>query len=172
MLLGMRLASGVRALYALALLPERRSAVRELAKTCGVSEPFLRRIFLDLRAKGYLEAQKGRVGGFKLVKEPQDIKIADLAKILEKEPTLALGRAGRDLLTPDPSCPTYAFWETLEEKFMQEMDKLTLADVIALAGEAKPPAPTRKARKTTARRARKKKTRARASSRSRRRSRR
>ncbi|MBC7222131.1 Rrf2 family transcriptional regulator [Candidatus Bipolaricaulota bacterium] len=168
----MRLASGIRALYELALLPERRSAVRELAKACGVSEPFLRRIFLDLRAKGYLEAQKGRVGGFKLVKEPQDIKIADLAKILEKEPALVLGRVGRDLLSPDPSCPTYPFWESMEQKFMQEMDKLTLADVIALAGEAKRPAPAKKARAKTTRGTRKKKTSAKASKRSRRRSRR
>ncbi|MCS7240108.1 MAG: Rrf2 family transcriptional regulator [Candidatus Bipolaricaulota bacterium] len=135
MLLGMRLGTGIRALYELALLPERRSAVRELARKCEVTEPFLRRIFLDLRAHGYLDAQKGRVGGFRLVKEPHTIKIGDLAKILEKEPTLVLGRIRRDLLTPDPSCPTYQFWKNLEDKFMAEIEKLTLADVIALAGE-------------------------------------
>lgn len=150
MLVGMRLASGIRALYELALLPERRSAVREIAKSCGVSEPFLRRIFLDLRAKGYLEAQKGRAGGFKLIKEPQAIKIADLANILEKEPALVLGRVRRDLIPVDTSCPTYPFWKGLEDKFMQDMEKLTLADVIALAGEARPSTKTRTktARKT------------------------
>lgn len=177
MLLGMRLASGIRALYELALLPDRRGAVREIAKACGVNEAFLRRIFLDLRAKGYLEAQKGRVGGFKLVKEPEAIKIADLAKILEKEPTLVLGRVGRDLFPVDPSCPTYPFWEKLEEKFMEEIGKLTLADVIALAGEERRPAPakktrTRKARTTKARSSRKRKARTKASARSKRRTRR
>ena len=154
MLVGMRLASGIRALYELALLPERRSAVREIAKSCGVSEPFLRRIFLDLRAKGYLEAQKGRAGGFKLIKEPQTIKIADLANILEKEPALVLGRVRRDLIPVDPSCPTYPFWKGLEDKFMQDMEKLTLADVIALAGEAKT---STKSRAKTARKTQKKK---------------
>jgi len=152
MLLGTRLATGVRALYELTLLPERRSAVREIARICGVTEPFLRRIFLDLRAKGYMEAQKGRVGGFKLVKEPQTIKIADLAKILEKEPALVLGRVGRDLLSVGPDCPTYPFWKSVEEKFMQEINKLTLADVIALgpskAGRGGRTKTGRKARKT------------------------
>ncbi len=152
MLVGMRLASGIRALYELALLPERRSAVREIAKSCGVSEPFLRRIFLDLRAKGYLEAQKGRAGGFKLIKEPQTIRIVDLANILEKEPALVLGRVRRDLIPVDASCPTYPFWKGLEDKFMQDMEKLTLADVIALAGEARP---STKSRTKTARKTRK-----------------
>lgn len=163
MLLGMRLATGIRALYELALLPEHRSAVRELARKCEVTEPFLRRIFLDLRARGYLDAQKGRVGGFRLAKEPHTIKISDLAKILEKEPTLVLGRVRRDLLMPDPSCPTYQFWKNLEDRFMEEIEKLTLADVIALAGEGS----TQAKRRKTGRRANAK-TRARGAKRSRR----
>jgi Rrf2 family protein len=105
MLVGARLANGVRALYELALLPERRSAVWELARKIGVSEPFLRRILLDLRAKGFVEAQKGRVGGFRLVKDPQNIKIRDLMGILEKSPVLALGRVQRNLTAVDESCP-------------------------------------------------------------------
>jgi Rrf2 family protein len=155
MLLGVRLASGVRALYELALLPGRRSAVREIARICGVTEPFLRHIFLDLRAKGYLEAQKGRVGGFKLIKEPQAIKIADLAQILEKEPTLVLGRVGRDLLPVGPDCPTYPFWKSVEEKFMQEIDKLTLADVIALASKTSSSKVAQRSRAKTTRKTRK-----------------
>lgn len=168
MLLGRRLASGIRALYELSKLPERRSAVRELARICGVSEPFLRRIFLDLRAKGYLEAQKGRVGGFKLVREPSEIKILDLAKILEKSPELVLGRTRRDLISVNPDCPTYPFWENVEKKMMEEMASLTLADVIALAAPAVPEKPKRATRRRTA----KKKGKAKTGARSRRRSRR
>lgn len=171
MLVGMRLASGIRALYELALLPERRSAVRDIAKSCGVSEPFLRRIFLDLRAKGYLEAQKGRAGGFRLVKEPQTIKIADLAKILEKEPAFVLGRVRRDLIPVDASCPTYPFWKSLEDKFAQEMEKLTLADVIALAGGARTSG-ARQSRAKTPRKAQKKTGRTKASARTKKRAKR
>ncbi len=150
MLVGIRLGSGIRALYELSRLPERRSAVRELAKACGVGEPFLRRILLDLRAKGYLEAQKGRVGGFTLVKDPREIKIADLAKTLEKQPTLVLGRVRRDLWAPDPSCPTYPFWANVEDKFLRDLESMTLADVIAVAKEP-PPAKRTRARTTKGR---------------------
>ncbi len=136
MLLGSRLAVGIRALYELALLPERRSAVRTLAKNCGVTESFLRRILLDLRAKGYLGAQKGRVGGFTLIKDPGTIKIVELAKILEKQPTLVLGQMRRGLLMLDPDCPTYPFWTNVEEKFMAELKNLTLADVMAMASKS------------------------------------
>lgn len=133
MLLGVRLATGIRALFELALLPERRSAVRDLARKCRTTEPFLRRILLDLRARGYLDAQKGRVGGFVLLRKPEEIKISDLAKVLEKEPMLALGRVNRDLLALDPTCPTYPFWKDLEGKFLEELERLTLADVLAQA---------------------------------------
>lgn len=148
MLVGARLASGVRALYELALLPERRSAVWDLARKVGVSEPFLRRILLDLRAKGFVEAQKGRVGGFRLVKEPQNIKIRDLVGILEKSPVLAFGRVQRNLTAVDESCPTYPFWKELEEKFYASLGDKTLADVIAVAQKA-PEAPPKKTRRRT-----------------------
>ncbi len=163
MLVGARLVTGVRALYELALLPERRSAVWELARKIGVSEPFLRRILLDLRAKGFVEAQKGRVGGFRLVKDPQNIKIRDLMGILEKSPVLALGRVQRNLTAVDESCPTYPFWKELEEKFFNALGEKTLADVIAVA-QPVPETPrkrtrksaktTKKARRTSARRKR------------------
>jgi len=149
MLVGARLANGVRALYELALLPERRSAVWELARKIGVSEPFLRRILLDLRAKGYVEAQKGRVGGFRLVKEPQNIKIRDLVGILEKSPVLAFGRAQRNLTAVDESCPTYPFWKDLEEKFYSTLGEKTLADVIAVAQKVPEAPPKRTRRKTS-----------------------
>lgn len=146
MLLGARLGHGVRALYELAILPERRSAVRDLAQKCGTTEAVLRRILLELRAAGYLEAQKGRVGGFRLLKDPQEIKIADIAKILEREPALTLGGMRRDLLAVDPQCPTYPFWRAFEEKFLAELAQATLADVIALAGEAEGPEVVRRGR--------------------------
>lgn len=149
MLVGTRLVSGIRALYELSLLSERRSTVRDLARKCGVREPFLRRVLLDLRARGYLEAQKGRFGGFRLVKSPQEIKIADLAKALEKQPTLAFGRARQDLLALDPTCSTYPFWANIEDKFLQELENLTLADVIAVAK-----VPTKRARTRRAKRPR------------------
>lgn len=151
MLVGTRLVSGIRALYELSLLSERRSPVRELARKCGVREPFLRRVLLDLRARGYLETQKGRVGGFRLVKGPQEIKIADLAKALEKQPTLVFGRVRQDLLALDPTCSTYPFWANIEDKFLQELENLTLADVIAVA---KVPTPAKRARTRTAKRTR------------------
>lgn len=144
MLVGTRLASGIRALYELSRLPESRSPVRELARKCGVGEPFLRRVLLDLRARGYLEAQKGRVGGFRLVKKPQEIKIADLAKALERQPTVIFGRVRQDLMTLDPTCPTYPFWAKIEDKFLQDLENLTLADVTAMAK-----VPTKRARTRT-----------------------
>lgn len=148
MLLGKRLGYGVRALYELAILPERRSAVRDLAKKCGTTEAILRRILLDLRAAGILEAQKGRMGGFRLVKEPQEIKIAEVAEVLEREPALALGGARRDLMAPQPDCPAYPFWRSLEDKFLQELGQATLADVIALAREAQEERRTKRGKTT------------------------
>lgn len=147
MFLGARLASGVRALYELAVLPERRSAVRDLARKCGVSEPFLRRILLDLRAKGYVEAQKGRMGGFRLVRDPTHIKVRDIAEALEKSPVLVFGRVQRDLMPLDERCLTYPFWKAVEEKFHGELGAKTLADVVAAAQAPRAPGRARPAKK-------------------------
>lgn len=136
MLTTKRIGYGLRLLYDLAANAEDFQSARALAESYRVPETFLRRILMDLRRAGFVEAQKGRIGGYKLAKRPEEIRIAQVIRALEPEGLeLGYGRvAGRAGVVSLPqSCPTWPFWNRLEEKFLRELEAATLADLIALS---------------------------------------
>ena len=48
-----------------------------------IPRKFLESILLELRKAGFLGSQKGKGGGYYLLKDPKDIAIADVYRILE-----------------------------------------------------------------------------------------
>lgn len=136
MLTTKRVGYGLRILYDLAVNAEEFQSARTLAESYKVPETFLRRVLMDLRRAGLVEAQKGRIGGYKLARKPEEISIAEVIKVLEPEGLeLAYaqisGRAGTFSLPR--SCPTWPFWNRIEGKFLKELEQATLADLIALS---------------------------------------
>lgn len=136
MLTSRRIAYGLRLLYDLAVNAQDFRSARVLAESYGVPETFLRRILMDLRRAGFVEAQKGRIGGYKLAKQPTEIRIAQVIRVLEPE-GLELsyaqvgGRVG--VVSLPKNCPTQPFWSKLEEKLLKTLEEATLADLIALS---------------------------------------
>jgi Rrf2 family protein len=58
-------------------------AIAEIAKAEHISIKFLESILLLLRHSGFLGAKKGKGGGYYLIKEPKDINMAKVYRILE-----------------------------------------------------------------------------------------
>ncbi len=136
MLTTKRIGYGLRLLHDLAINAQDFRSARVLAEAYGVPETFLRRILMDLRRTGLVEAQKGRIGGYKLAKKPEEIRIAQV--ILALEPgglELSYGQVGSraGMVSVAKTCPTRPFWSRLEEKFRQVLEEATLADLIALS---------------------------------------
>lgn len=136
MLTSRRIVYGLRILYDLATAAEGFQSAHTLAEGYQAPETFLRRILMDLRRAGFVEAQKGRVGGYKLARKPADIKIGAVIRALEPEALeLAYGQlAGRGagVHPVEKSCPTWPFWNRLESQFLAELEAATLADLLAL----------------------------------------
>ena len=57
--------------------------IAEIAKSESISIKFLESILLLLRHSGYLGSKKGKGGGYYLIKEPKDINMAHVYRILE-----------------------------------------------------------------------------------------
>ncbi len=149
-----RLGYGICVLYELATRPNGYHSARDLAEGYRVPEAFVRRILLDLRRAGVVEAQKGRTGGYQLAQNPEEIKLGLVLKTLEPEtPSLVYGRPRGGGFKVDEECPVGPFWMTLESKFTDTLAQSTLAEVVALAKPKAKRAPTaKKARKARARR--------------------
>ena len=57
--------------------------ISEIAKSEHISIKFLESILLLLRNSGFLGAKKGKGGGYYLIKDPKDISMAKVYRILE-----------------------------------------------------------------------------------------
>ena len=76
--------------------------IAEIAKSESISTKFLERILLLLRHSGSLGSKKGKGGGYYLIKEPKDINMAHVYRILE----------GPIALLP---CASHNFYEKCED---------------------------------------------------------
>jgi Rrf2 family protein len=57
--------------------------ITDLAREGRIPKKFLEAILLELRKGGILNSKKGKGGGYVLAKEPQDIKVGDIIRVLE-----------------------------------------------------------------------------------------
>jgi Rrf2 family protein len=137
MLTNRRVYYGLRILFDLATNAAGFQSAHTLAGFHQAPEMFLRRILMELRQAGFLEAQKGRIGGYKLAKKPEEIKLGAVIRALEPEGlALAYGQLrgrGAGVHPVDKGCPTWPFWHGLETRFLEELERTTLADLLALS---------------------------------------
>jgi Rrf2 family protein len=57
--------------------------VGEIAKSENIPQKFLESILLTLRKSGFLGSKKGKHGGYYLIKEPSEILMTDVLRVLE-----------------------------------------------------------------------------------------
>lgn len=74
----------------------------EIAEKENIPEKFLESILVDLKGDGYIVSVKGRNGGYKLRKHPDEINLADLHRTID----------GAIALLP---CVTYNYYERCAE---------------------------------------------------------
>ena len=57
--------------------------ISEISEKEGISQKFLEAILLNLKRNGILGSKKGKGGGYYLIKEPEDISMASVIRLLE-----------------------------------------------------------------------------------------
>ena len=75
---------GIKALTFLARQPDRKPVQTPLiSESENISLKFLESILLSLRKAGFLGSKKGKGGGYYLIREPKDIIMTDVIRVLE-----------------------------------------------------------------------------------------
>ena len=57
--------------------------IAEIAQHENISQKFLESILLSLRKTGFLGSKKGKGGGYYLIKDPKEVLMTDVMRILE-----------------------------------------------------------------------------------------
>ncbi|OAS19387.1 Rrf2 family transcriptional regulator [Methylobacterium platani] len=100
-----------------------------VARTFGVSLNHLQKVARGLTASGYIEARQGRAGGVRLARPPAEVRLG--AVVAELEGLGCLTECGRGPCPLAGRCLLKSALDAAERGFIRELDRFTLADVLA-----------------------------------------
>ena len=132
---------GLRCLLRLARTPETALTLHDIADAEGLSVPHVAKLMGVLRQAGLLDSVRGRAGGYRLAKAPEEIRLGALLLILGEplfdEADYCHKHAG---IAPDGICVNHdgctlrSLWQTLETWMRGTLDRITIADLIQHEG--------------------------------------
>ncbi|HEY9578971.1 MAG TPA: Rrf2 family transcriptional regulator [Rhizorhapis sp.] len=116
----------IRVLLYLGTRPERLCSIAEVARGYDVSQNHLMKVVNELARAGYVESVRGRSGGIRLGRSPEEINIGAVIRHTED---------GFDLLDCDncivaPACGLTGILRQALGAFLCVLDAYTLADLL------------------------------------------
>ena len=121
----------MRVLMYCAERPDRRVTIAEIARRHNASKSHLMKIVNDLAQQGVLDTLRGRGGGVRLLKRPQDIRIGDIVRASETDFRLV---ECFDALTNTcqlaSGCALERVLGHALDAYFKELDAVTLADIV------------------------------------------
>lgn len=105
--------------------------LKDIAQRQEISEKYLEIIVKELVRNHIVVGLRGKGGGYRLSKEPNDIVVGDVLRMMEGElsPVACLEDSGT--VCPRISeCRTLEFWRGLDEVIRRYIDGYTVADLM------------------------------------------
>lgn len=130
------------ALKALMVLGDERAStgkslrIEEIATRSGAPKRFLEHILLDIRNAGIIASTRGRSGGYALIKEPSQISIPELLRLIDGPiaPLPCLSRKAYQRCedcTDEATCRLRRVFAEVFWSYLLIIESLTLADILA-----------------------------------------
>jgi Rrf2 family protein len=120
----------IRALAHMATLPPgERILARDLAAATGVPRQFLGKILHRLARLGLLDSAKGRGGGFRFLRPPDQILVAELVEAVEGEDIMRLCVLGLSECSDQAACPVHDQWVTFRDRLKVTLHSASMAEL-------------------------------------------
>jgi len=125
---------GLRAMVNIAMAKDKSAvSIKEISKAEGISGVYLEQLLSKLRRRNILKSVRGPTGGYILSREPSDITVADIVKILEGSITpvdCASGREGwNTVCRHKKTCVAKTVWAKLAKAIEDCLESVTLEDL-------------------------------------------
>jgi len=125
-----------KALVELASAPAGESMlIEDIARRAGIPRKFLEHILLQLKHHGVIASRRGRGGGYVLLKDPADISIGQVLRMIDG-PIAPLGCLSRSAYRPcsdcvsEEACAVRKIFGDIFAATIILMDATTLADAV------------------------------------------
>jgi Rrf2 family nitric oxide-sensitive transcriptional repressor len=117
----------LRVLLYLGARPDEQCSIREISSGYGISQNHLMKVVNDLARAGYVASVRGRSGGIRLGRAPQDINIGVAVRELECD--FDLVECGACVIAP--VCGLTGVLADAVRAFFSVLDRYTLADLLS-----------------------------------------
>ncbi len=104
--------------------------IDEMYNFYDVSRGHLMKVVNGLTRAGYLEAVRGRTGGLRLARSPEEINLAAVLRTTETDFSLVECMRPGNKCNLSPMCRLKAPLDDAMASFMETMGKYTLADIL------------------------------------------
>ncbi len=132
---------GLRCLLRLCQAEHQALTLPEIAAAEGLSVPYVAKLMAVMRDAGLIASVRGRSGGYRLSKAPDEIGLGSLLLVLGEplfdEPSYCgkhAGIAADGLCVHKGDCSLKALWHTLEQWMRGTLNQITLADLLQNEG--------------------------------------
>ena len=124
----------LRVLLYLTARSERWVPLPEISRAYGVSQNHMAKVAQLLLERGYVESLRGRTGGLRLAKPPNQINVGSVVRATEPHFDLVECFEAKTNTCPiDPVCGLKGALVSAQKAFLQELDRFTLADFLPRA---------------------------------------
>lgn len=121
---------GLRAMLEMALNEDHKQpmATRTIAERQGISERYLEQLFIPLKQSGLVRSVRGAQGGYILGRDPKDISVGDIIRVLEGPiaPVDCVNEVNPDQCERLNCCVTRDVWLKLRDAMSEVLDSYTL----------------------------------------------
>lgn len=120
----------LRTLQMAAIRTPQITRIDDVASAHGINRPHMVKVVHMLGKAGYLETVRGRGGGFRLSRLPEDIRVGDVVRLTEGPIVLV-----ECFHAPTNTCPLIGICRLSRKlneathAFMQVLDETTIADI-------------------------------------------
>jgi len=106
-------------------------SLADLARSQGISQPYLEQIAGDLRRAGLLRSKRGAQGGYSLARSPSSVTAGDVIRALEGSilPVQCVADKACVPCAHEEGCTARGIWELVRDRLVETLDAITLADL-------------------------------------------
>lgn len=120
----------LRMLVYLALKPEKQATIDEVAEAYGISRNHLMKLAFEMGKLGLVDTIRGRCGGLRLSRPPEDISVGEVIRATERDLQLVECFSTGSTCRITRSCVLRSVLGEALEAFLEVLDFYTLADLI------------------------------------------
>ena len=122
---------GIHAMYDLAVhYGDGPQSIKSIAERQTIPEAYLEQLIAQLRREGLVISNRGAQGGYRLSREPKEITVGEVLRVLEGDLNLVDCLIEEESCGKSCACPTRVVWMKLRDGINRIVDGITLQDMI------------------------------------------